>query len=234
MRTFAITLLTTCFAFGPDPAPLHAASRDAQWKAVDEAIQKGLPRTAITNLEPIIAGALKGRAYGEAAKAVARKIVLEGNIQGNKPEEKITRMDAEIAQAPKEILPLLETLRAHWYWHYFQQNRWRFMQRTATAAPPGKDFTTWDLPRLFAEIDTHFQTALSQPGILQKTPVSVFDELLEKGTVPDTYRPTLYDFIAQEALKFYSGGEQAAAKPEDAFEVSADSPMLGRVENFAN
>ena len=33
--------------------------------------------------------------------------------------------------------------------------------------------------------------------------------------MPDAYRPTLYDFIAQEALKFYTSGEQAAAKPQD-------------------
>ena len=25
-------------------------------------------------------------------------------------------------------------------------NRWRFMQRKITAEPPGKDFTSWDLP----------------------------------------------------------------------------------------
>ena len=32
--------------------------------------------------------------------------------------------------------------------------------------------------------------------------------------MPDSYRPTLYDFIAHEALQFYTSGEQAAAKPE--------------------
>src|SRR5215468_351854 len=80
---------------------LDAATREAEWKKVDDAIRKGLPKTAIEALEPIIAAALKDRAYGEAAKAIARKIVLEGNIQGNKPEEKIVRLEAAIASAPK-------------------------------------------------------------------------------------------------------------------------------------
>ena len=214
------------------PNQLPAASRDAEWKAVEDAVQKGLPRTAITNLEPIIAGALRDKAWGEAAKAIARKIVLEGNIQGNKPEEKVTRIEAEIAKAPREILPLLETLQATWYWHYFQQNRWRFMNRTATAAPPGKDFTTWDLPRLFAEIDARFTKALSAADTLKRTSVGTFDNVLVKGNTPDAWRPTLYDFIAHEALNFYTSGEQAAAKPEDAFEISADSPVFGSAENF--
>lgn len=148
MNTLFQTLLPALALLIALNIPLHAATRDAEWKAVEEAVQKGLPRTAITNLNLIIPAALKDKAYGEVAKAIARKIVLEGNIEGNKAEEKITRMEAEIAKAPKEIVPLLDAVAANWYWHYFQNNRWRFMQRTATAQAPGQDFTTWDLPRL--------------------------------------------------------------------------------------
>lgn len=214
------------------PMGMKAGPRDAQWKQVDEAIAKGLPKTAIDALEPIAQGAMKDKAYGEAIKAIARKIVLEGNIQGDKPEEKIVRLEAAIAKAPKEMAPLLETVLANWYWQYYQQNRWRFLQRTATAQAPGKDFTTWDLARLFQEIDRHFRGALAAADLLQKTPILAFDELLEKGTVPDAWRPTLYDFIANEALVFYTSGEQAAAKPEEAFETPAESPILGSVEGF--
>src|SRR5262249_48373874 len=163
----------------------------------------------------IIQGAIKDKAYAEAVKAIGRKLSLEANIQGNKPEEKITRLEAEIAKAPKEMVPVLDTLLAHWYWQYFQQNRWRFMQRTATTAAPGSDFTTWDLPRLFTEIDRQFQKALSAEIVLKATPISSWDDLLQKGAIPDSYRPTLYDFEAHEALQFYTSGEQAATKSED-------------------
>ena len=156
------TLLVAALLFmNPYVPTTQASPRDAQWKRVEEAIRKGLPKTAITNLEPIIAGAMADEAYAEAVKAIGQKIALEGNIQGNKPEEKITRLEAEIAKAPKEMVPLMDTLLADWYWQYFQQNRWRFMQRTATAEQPGKDFTTWDLPRLFKEIDRQFQKSLT-------------------------------------------------------------------------
>ncbi len=146
---------------------LFAGPRDAQWKKVEEAINQGLPKTAITNLEPIIAGAMKDRAWAEAVKAIGTKIALEGDIQGNKPEEKIIRLQAEIAKAPKEMVPVLNALLADWYWHYFQQNKWRFMQRTATAQEPGKDFTTWDLPRVFGEIDKQFKKPLRRSAFLR-------------------------------------------------------------------
>jgi uncharacterized protein YfaS (alpha-2-macroglobulin family) len=212
--------------------PAIAGPRDAQWKAVQEAVNKGLPQTAITNLEPIIAAAMKEKAYAEVTKAVGQRIVLEGNIQGSKAEERVVRLEAEIARAPAEMKPVLQTLLAHWYWSYYQQNRWRFMQRTQTAEAPGKDFTTWDLPRLFAEIDKHFQEALAAEKRLKTTPIAEWDGLLEKGTTPDRYRPTLYDFLAHEALEFYTSDEQAAVKAEGEFELAADSPILADADKF--
>ena len=72
-------------------------ARLARWKKVDEAVSKGLPKTAIQELGTIIEGAMKDKAYPEAIRAIAKRIVLEAQIQGNKPEELITRMKAEIA-----------------------------------------------------------------------------------------------------------------------------------------
>jgi hypothetical protein len=77
-----------------------AGARDEEWKKVDEAIEKGLPRTAIEKLEPIIQAAIRDKAYPEAIKAITKKIALEGNIQGNQPQEKIRRLEAEIEKAP--------------------------------------------------------------------------------------------------------------------------------------
>ena len=221
------------FLFLAAAAVARADKWDAQWKKVDEAVQKGLPKTAIEQLQPILDGAIAEKNYPVAIKAIGRKIALEGIIQGNKPEEKITRLDAEIAKAPAEMQPMLEVVQADWYWQYFLHNRWRFMQRTATAAAPGKDFTTWDLPRLFAEIDKHFQKALAAAEQLKKIPIGVYQRPAGKrAAMPDSYRPTLYDFVAHQALDFYNSGEQAAAKAEDAFELSADGPIFRPVEEF--
>lgn len=206
--------------------------RGGQWKKVNEAVNQGLPKSAIQELEPIIRAALAEKAYPEAIKAVAKKIALEGAIEGNKPEERIPRMRAEIAKAPPEMVPAMDALLAHWYWHYFQQNRWRFVRRTATASAPGEDFTTWDLPRLFATIDGQFTKALSAEKELKATPIGTFDALIEKGTLPDRYRPTLWDFLVHEALSFYSSGEQAGAKAQDEFVLDAEGPAFAPTAEF--
>ncbi|MEO6992164.1 MAG: hypothetical protein ABI273_00925, partial [Lacunisphaera sp.] len=211
---------------------LPARSREAQWDKVEAAQQKGLPKTAIDELKPIIAAAIADKAYPEAIKAIGEKIALEGQIEGGKPEEQIVRLQAELDKAPAAMRPLMEAILAHLYWAYFQQHRWQFLQRTQLAAESGADLQTWDLARILTEIDRHFTAALADKKKLQTTPIGDYDELLPEGTVPDQYRPTLYDFLAYEALKFYQAGEHAARKAEDNFEVDASSPIFGGVAEF--
>ncbi|MHB0957911.1 MAG: alpha-2-macroglobulin family protein [Pirellulaceae bacterium] len=208
-------------------------SPKTEWQKVYDAIGKQLPQTAIQELEPLIKAALEAKNYPEAVKAIALKISLEGTIEGNKPEERITRLEAVLEQElPDEMKPTLEVILAHWYWQYFQQNRWRFMQRTATDQPPGEDINSWDLSRILAEIDEHFTLALQHEDLLRKTPVEKFDELLVKGTMPDATRPTMYDFAVHEALTFYTAGEQAGAMVQNAFVLQADSPIFAPTAEF--
>ncbi len=230
MRKLIVLALLTAFAF---PVLLAAVpDREEQWKKVDEAVSKGLPKTAIAELEPIITSAIKQKAFPEAIRAVALKISLEGNIQGNKPEEKITRLEKAIADSPRQMKPVLNAILSNWYWHYFQQNRYRILQRTATASAPGNDFTSWDLPRLLSEIDKQFTVTLAMADSLKDVPVADYQDLLTPGTMPDTFRPTMYDFVVYNALGFYSSGEQAGNRAQDAFDLLADSPVFGSSKEF--
>ncbi len=207
-------------------------SRAESWERVNEALAAGLPRTALERLEPILNAAIEAGDHAEAVRAVGTAVALEGRVQGHRPEERIVRLEARMEDLPGEMYPLLNAILGHWYWDYFQQNRWRFMQRTRTAEPPGEDFTTWDLPRILGEIDRRFSAALEDRERLRAIPVGDFDAVLEKGTVPDNYRPTLYDFLVHEALSFYAAGEQGVMQVEDAFVLTAESPVFDPIDAF--
>jgi uncharacterized protein YfaS (alpha-2-macroglobulin family) len=229
MKTLSLWTIAAWFAL---ITSVWAGPRDAQWRAVDAAVEKGLPQTAIEELKPILAAALADQAYAEAIRALGRKIALEADIQGHKAEEKIVRLEAELKSMPEPMKPMLEAILAHWYWQYFQQNRWRFLQRTQSSGTSGPDLQTWDLARILAEIAHHFDAALKDDSTLKSTPVQAYDDVLTKGNVPDAYRPTLFDFIAYEALQFYQSGEQAAVTGEDEFEVEAAGPVFGNLDEF--
>jgi hypothetical protein len=134
MKTHIVVVLVSLVMTFPS---LNGASRDAQWKEVEEAMNQGRPRTALEKLTPIVDSSVSERAWAEATRAITQRVVLESEIEGGRPEEKILRMQQEIERASGEIVPLLRAVHAHWYWQYFKQNRWRFIQRTATGEPPG-------------------------------------------------------------------------------------------------
>ncbi|MBI3039372.1 hypothetical protein HYY75_10055 [bacterium] len=218
-------ILTLCL-------PVSALDRAKEWEAVQKAKNDGLPKTAIEKLNPIIESAISDQKFGEALKALCEKIVLEGNIQGNKAEEKVTRLESEIEKADPFMRPLMQVVLARWYWHYYQQNKWRFLNRSATSGFNEKDFTTWDLPKLFQKVGGLLDEVLANDATLKSIPITDFDDFLTHGNLSVKLRPTLFDFISHQALEFYCSGEQAAAKPQDSFEFEATGAALGEVKEF--
>ncbi|MDI6740027.1 MAG: hypothetical protein QME74_06650, partial [Candidatus Edwardsbacteria bacterium] len=212
-------------------SPLFAG-QSKYWKDMEKAKNKGLPKTAIEELDKILKTTQQEQKYGEWLKALSEKIMLYAVVQGNKPEEKIIALKKQYADADAGTRPLLQTIEAQWYWHYYNRNRWRFLQRTQTEQVSEEDFTTWDLKKIFGRIDSLYWDVLKQKDILAAVPISAFKDFLEPGSMPEGLRPTLYDFIAHEALTFYASAEQAGARPEDAFEIDANSDALKLLDNF--
>jgi uncharacterized protein YfaS (alpha-2-macroglobulin family) len=209
------------------------ASTNRYWDKAEEASRNGLPKTAVENLDKIIEITLREENYSEWIQALTRKIVMEGTIQGNKPEIKVKILKKELAKTTDpESKILLQAILAEWYWHYYERNRWRFMRRTATEGMVEDDFTTWDLKKIFREIDSLYQGILKERELLIRIPIDEFNEFLFPGTAPLEYRPTLYDFIAHEALDFYTSAEQAGVRAEDVFEIDANSGAFDRANDF--
>jgi hypothetical protein len=216
-----------------------AGPRAEAWKKVQTALDEGKPKSAVAALAGVEQGAIAEQAWAEAARAIATRVLAEtGDRPGDDPE-RVIRLAAAIAKAPAETRGVLEAIRANWTWGYYQQNQWRYRQRT-TGGADASDLTTmgqWDLPTIVKEIRTRFAAAVGTPDsperkALQSLPVGEWDAIIEKGSMPDAYRPTVWDVVARDALEFAASGERGLMDPEDAFELDADSAALGALEAF--
>lgn len=230
---WAFILMIGCvLLFGIACDAADGRSRKALWDQVAQAEADGLPETAATLLGQIYDGACRDGADVEALRALVKKILMESVTGGNHPEEKVRRLQAALPQAPERIQPLLRVILAQWFNHYYQRNRYRFLNRDATAKLDEQDFTTWDLPRLFREMDALYQSVLADEERLHRIPTADFREFLEPGNMPDALRPTLFDFIADQAIVFYTSNDTFRPKPQDAFEIAADSDVLAPAAAF--
>lgn len=229
-RLRALLLPVAIFAAMTAPN-FPAAPREVEWKKVGEAMAKDQPKTAIELLGGIEAAAIADQSWGETAKAIVMRVGLGGRIEGG-PEAGLKAMDAELAKAPDGVKPLLKVIQAHWFHTYYQNNQWQFAQRSATSQPPGDDIETWDLARILAEVDNRFQAALEGKDTIRTQTIGLFKDVLSEAALGDATRPSLYDFIAHQAIEFYSMEEVAASRPQDAFRIAATDPAFGSVDEF--
>ena len=224
LSTVGGTLLNTQPSNNPD-------DRDALWKQVQQAQKKGLPKSAAKLLTQIYDSAVADKEFAEATKAICYQIRVEGQVNQPAMPYSIRKLQAELPKLHPEVQPLANVIQAHWFLSYYYQNRWQIQQRSQTAQSPSDDFETWDSVRLLDEADELLQASLASSDKLKELPIAQFDKLLDKGTMPDTFQPTLYDFIAHHAAQFYSLDEQIV-RAQDNFDLTADSPIFADSKAF--
>lgn len=213
--------------------------RAAAWKQVQKALDEGKPKSAVAALAGVEQGAIADRAWAEAARAIATRVLAETGDRPADDPERVIRLAAEIKKAPVETRGVLEAIRANWTWGYYQQNQWRYQARTQGGAD-AQDIATiaeWDLPTIVSEIRARFAAAVGaadspERQALEALPVAEWDALIQKGSMPDAYRPTVWDVVARDAVAFAASGERGLVAPEDAFELDVESPALGTLEEF--
>ncbi len=204
------------------------------WDGVQKAVSEGLPKTAVERLAALEKAAVAREQWADAVRAVLERTGIEASLRGGKAEEGIPQFREAIAKAPEPMRPFMELVLAHLYWQYLNDNRWRLSRRTSVAGgEEGADIATWSLPRVLDEMEAQFERVMAYEPVLKATPVEEYGALLEKGSAPDAYRPTLFDFAAYELVDFYALGEQAGARPEDTVELAADGPALDDVSGFS-
>ncbi|MBT3786268.1 hypothetical protein HOF92_14935, partial [bacterium] len=209
-----------------------AENINSLWSKVEQAEQKKLPKSAIKILDQILELTRQSQTRGHYLKALSKKILNQAHILGKQPRDKVKILREKISSSPKADRPILQAILAIWFWHYHEQNRYKFSQRSTTSGLENEDFTTWDSPKLFHEVGSLFEQALKDRRHLRSLILKDFEPLVERGSLGYGYCKTLYEFLAREALRFYKHGLQTLPKPQDAFEIEADSHALSESENF--
>jgi uncharacterized protein YfaS (alpha-2-macroglobulin family) len=207
---------------------------DDLWKKVQKFEESNLPKSALIEVEKIYATAKKENNAPQLLKTLLFKskyaLILEEEAQLNI----INSFKKEISSTDFPTKNILESVLANLYWQYYQQNRWKFYDRTTTESKvDAADFRTWDLQTIFSEIHLHFQKSLENEVLSQKTDLNGFNDILELQKDSKIFRPTLFDFLAHNALDFYKTSETSITNPVYKFEISEEK-YLANFKEFSS
>ncbi|WP_299062075.1 carboxypeptidase-like regulatory domain-containing protein [uncultured Polaribacter sp.] len=193
------------------------------WLEVEKFEIDNLPKSALKSVDEIYTKAEKENNAPQLVKSLFYKSKFSLVLEEDAQLKVINSFKKHIAKSKFPTKNVLENVLANLYWQYFTENRYKFYNRTKTANKVDvNDFRTWDLDTLFKEIHTYFKASLEDSNKLQNVNIIDFAAILSIVKDSKKYRPTLYDFLANNALDFYKSSETSITKPSYQFII--DNP----------
>lgn len=201
------------------------------WKSVDSLLQKSLEKQALVKVTEIYKRAAATQNHPQLIKAFIQEITLRSTTEEDEQNlYKALREEAEKQPAPAR--QVLRHLLAKSYVDYYNNNRWRMEDRTATTDEADKDNPeTWSKRQLLAEAHRLYLASLEDAPALQKIGIEAWRELFsgslnpgkdELKDSPDRrYRPTLYDYLAHAAVDYLINSESIYEKIAQPFEINS-------------
>jgi len=200
------------------------------WQQVEKFEVDGLPKSALEIVENIYLKAEKENNSPQIIKSLFYKSKFSLTLEEDAQLKVIESFKEQIAKNVAPTKNVLENVLANLYWQYFTQNRYKFYNRTnasSSSAVKKGDFRTWDLNTLFEEIHQHFKTSLQEEKLLQKINIEEFSDILQLQQTSKIYTPTLFDFLANNALEFYKSSETSITKPSYQFTIETPNYLSG-------
>lgn len=211
----------------------------ASWKSADSLMARGLPQSALAIADRIYAEAKQTGNDPQLLKAAMRRVVFRTN--GAKDEEtyltlvRSLRADVDATNGPTRSV--LQSVLAEVYWQYFQQNRYKFYDRTTTAPddPTSQSATadaidprTWDARRLQTTVTELYTASVQDAARLQQSPIGTYDVVISKGNeVGRVLQPTMFDVLAHRAIDFFGEAQSDVIRPIQAFNGNDPAYLAG-------
>ncbi|WP_212000116.1 alpha-2-macroglobulin [Chitinophaga sp. HK235] len=206
---------------------------DNYWKKVTALEEKGLPKSALEEVDRIYAQAVKDKLPAQQIKALIFQLKYNDQVSDSSTQQNLDKLNQRIAVASGAQQAILQSIKAEMLFHYLQNNRYKYYNRTAIAAEnPGPDISTWSLDYLHSQITAAYLASLADKTTLEKTAIGQFDPILVKGTGTRQLRPVLFDLLAHRALDYFKSGESALNKPANQFELD-DPAAFAPAATFA-
>lgn len=203
-----------------------------EWKRVDSLESKGLTKSALEVVQAIYNKAKAENNASQFIKAIIHRMKFEQSMEEYSLERALNKLNEEVKEAKYPVKPVLQSMLAESYWQYYQNNRWKFYERSKITTFKNDDIATWDLKTLFERVIRNYEASLENADSLKSTPLNIYNDILVIAQ-PESrkYRPTLYDFLAHRAVDFYMNEEPDLIRPAYKFEL-ADSSAFEPSDNF--
>jgi uncharacterized protein YfaS (alpha-2-macroglobulin family) len=205
----------------------------ALWKSVDRLEEEGKTKDALKSVESIILKARKDKNTTQTVKGLLHKYNYMMTLEEASELKVVNGLKKEIEQSQGTDRAVLQSILGELYWQYFNENTWKFSNRTETDEKQSDDFRTWDLKTLFKEINGCYLGSLEDVPLLQQTKLENYKDILSEEKGSKGFRPTLYDLLAHRAIDYFNEDKSNLAESSNAFSID-DKRYFATASEFVN
>ncbi|MCB1179075.1 MAG: hypothetical protein KDK36_15930, partial [Leptospiraceae bacterium] len=192
---------------------------ESQWKKIQEEEDKGLPKSVLKLLENLYSKAKEENNPSQIIKTLIHIVKNRSFIEEEGIVKAIAELEKEVKSSKFPTKPILHSVLAEIYWQYYQNNRYKFYNRTATEDFKQDDIRTWDLKKIVENCSMNYQKSLEDSEKSKNLSINIFDDILYQGHRSREFRPTLYDFLSHRAIDFYLNTQSGLPQPKDSFSL---------------
>ena len=212
------------------------AKYEVKWKAVDAAFKKGLKKTAQTEIESILKLA---KSENNAEQTIMALCNYRVSLRDRSEKSRLTDIlffEKELSTAKFPTKQILYSMLGDLYWTYYQENRWKILDRTSLKLDDKRqgteninktdnqqlttDIDVWSADDFYNEAYKNFTASLAESASSKMFLLNNFSIILDKGKNTERLRPTLYDFLVHRAIDYFVNEENEITKPAYAFEIN--------------
>ena len=194
MRTLKLLPLLLAFVF------ISSAATAQDFKEIEKLLRRNYIKTASEKLSEMEKKALQNHDCNTLLGVYKYQRTIASQ------EDTLSSFITNLEKKTKKIAPpcqnLLYLTLAQTYQDYYSENRYKILKTTQLEHRPA-DIAQWSTQDFAAKIDSLYMLALSNEQILAKTKYDYCPVVVEKGNLPESIRPTLYDMIAYYAIDYY-------------------------------
>jgi len=217
----AFSLMTLIFAGSTD-----ANKYEKAWKEVQEAINKGIPKTALEKVEAIYILAKKERNDEQIIKATLYKTRLVLQTEELGLEQVVTDLEKAISENEPPTKQILQSFTAELFESYFRNQYYKISQRTDIADFVAGDIRTWAPNNYRDYIGKAYIASLEGEEIKQIKSEEVKTLLRASDNINYDLRPTLRDLLRDRALTYFKRNNVQGIQPSFKFTMT-DAKYLG-------
>ncbi len=206
---------------------------DKAWETVEKFINEGLPKSALEKVEEIQNAATAEKQDDQLVKCIIYIVRLTIATDEKGIEISLDRLEKLEKTSVPPVKQIVASYLAELYQRYFENFRWEISQRSEITGEKNKDFRTWTTQQFLTTIESFYIRSLEDKKSID-VPIDAYKIVLNKyDSAAVTFRPTLYEVLADRAIPFFSNYDSYSNENPESFQVD-QSWYFGPSKDFVS